>query len=175
MRDILQPLPRRQGRDLEFGEGSGPFSGWSQSHRQLDLRIARRRATERLGRPIRKGDVPDRQLDHLPDWRLHDLRRTVVTGIYDLGVLPHVVETVINHVSGEVRRGVAGVIRPFQPGPLPGTSCVLMNVHPWLQSESYWCGNHSVSPPRRTDDPRSNDSWRSPSEFALEIPGHAFS
>ncbi|MEZ5861471.1 MAG: hypothetical protein R3D28_21240 [Geminicoccaceae bacterium] len=52
-------------------------------------------------------------MDHLPDWRLHDLRRIVVTGIYDLGVLPHVVETVINHVSGEVRREWPASFGPF--------------------------------------------------------------
>jgi integrase len=42
-------------------------------------------------------------------WRLHDLRRTVATTMADrLGVLPHVIEAVLNHVSGH-RAGVAGV------------------------------------------------------------------
>jgi integrase len=41
-------------------------------------------------------------------WRLHDLRRTVSTMMHDrLGVLPHVVEAVLNHVSGH-KAGVAG-------------------------------------------------------------------
>jgi hypothetical protein len=39
----------------------------------------------------------------------HDLRRTVVTGMNELGVAPHVVEAVVNHVSGRARAGVAGV------------------------------------------------------------------
>ena len=44
----------------------------------------------------------------LPAWRLHDLRRTVSTMMHDqLGVLPHVVEAVLNHVSGH-KAGVAG-------------------------------------------------------------------
>jgi hypothetical protein len=39
---------------------------------------------------------------------LHDLRRTAVTGMVELGVPPHVVELVVNHVSGH-KAGVAGV------------------------------------------------------------------
>jgi integrase len=40
-------------------------------------------------------------------WRLHDLRRTVATGMAELGIQPHIVEAVLNHVSG-TRAGVAG-------------------------------------------------------------------
>ena len=42
-------------------------------------------------------------------WTLHDLRRTVVTGMNELGIAPHVVEAVVNHVSGRAKAGVAGV------------------------------------------------------------------
>lgn len=41
------------------------------------------------------------------DWHLHDIRRTVATGMAGLGVAPHIVEAVLNHVSG-ARAGVAG-------------------------------------------------------------------
>ena len=42
-------------------------------------------------------------------WQLHDLRRSMITHMgEDLGILPHVVESVVNHVSG-FRAGVAGV------------------------------------------------------------------
>jgi len=41
-------------------------------------------------------------------WRLHDIRRTVATGMADVGVEPHVIEAVLNHYSGH-RAGVAGV------------------------------------------------------------------
>jgi integrase len=44
----------------------------------------------------------------LPSWVLHDLRRTVVTGMVEIGVAPHVVEAVVNHVSGH-KGGIAGV------------------------------------------------------------------
>ena len=41
-------------------------------------------------------------------WRLHDLRRTAATRMSDLGTLPHVVEAILNHLSGH-KAGVAGV------------------------------------------------------------------
>lgn len=40
--------------------------------------------------------------------RLHDLRRTFVTHLAELGVAPHVIELTVNHVSGS-RSGIAGV------------------------------------------------------------------
>jgi integrase len=41
-------------------------------------------------------------------WRIHDLRRTAATGMAELGIAPHIVEAVLNHVSG-ARGGVAGI------------------------------------------------------------------
>lgn len=41
-------------------------------------------------------------------WTPHDIRRTAATMMADIGVLPHVVEAVLNHISG-FRAGVAGV------------------------------------------------------------------
>jgi hypothetical protein len=40
-------------------------------------------------------------------WRLHDIRRTLATRLGDLGVQPHIIETILNHVGH--KRGVAGV------------------------------------------------------------------
>jgi hypothetical protein len=90
--------PPQNGRDFLFGAGprrSGDphrgFSGWSKSKTALDARIA-----EALGEP-------------LPHWTVHDLRRSASTAMADrLGVLPHIVEAILNHVSGH-RAGVAGV------------------------------------------------------------------
>jgi integrase len=42
------------------------------------------------------------------DWTLHDLRRTVATGMADIGIQPHIIEAVLNHVSGH-KGGVAGI------------------------------------------------------------------
>jgi hypothetical protein len=44
---------------------------------------------------------------HVAPWRLHDVRRTVATRMADLGIQPHVVEAVLNHVSVH-KAGVAG-------------------------------------------------------------------
>jgi integrase len=50
----------------------------------------------------------DRRLNGMAAWRLHDLRRSTATHMAELGVLPHVVEAVLNHVSGH-QAGVAGL------------------------------------------------------------------
>ena len=66
------------------------MTSWSRRKLRLDAAI-----TERLGKP-------------LAPWTLHDLRRTAATGMADIGIQPHVVEAVLNHISGS-KRGVAGV------------------------------------------------------------------
>jgi integrase len=101
-RAILERQPRRKNadsvpRDLVFGHGQGGFSGWSDCKVALDERVLAARQTS------------DPKAKPLPNWRLHDLRRTAATVMADrLGVLPHVIEAVLNHVSGH-RAGVAGV------------------------------------------------------------------
>lgn len=46
-------------------------------------------------------------------WTIHDLRRTAATGMARLGIQPHVVERILNHVSGTFG-GVAGVYNRFK-------------------------------------------------------------
>jgi integrase len=41
-------------------------------------------------------------------WVLHDIRRSVATGMADIGIQPHIIEAVLNHVSGH-RGGIAGI------------------------------------------------------------------
>lgn len=84
--------PARDDRDLLFGRADGPFSGWSRCKERLDARIAK---ASHDGKP-------------LAPWTLHDLRRSCATGMAEIGVQPHIVEAVLNHISG-VRRGVAGI------------------------------------------------------------------
>ena len=93
---ILAEVPRRDDRDLIFGSRAGPFSGWSKSKAELDARIS---AALRAEQGIKAALVP---------WRHHDLRRTAATRMGDLGVQPHVVEAVLNHISGS-KAGVAGI------------------------------------------------------------------
>ena len=69
-----------------FGRDDSGFHGWSKCRYRLD---------EKLG-------------DAVADWVLHDLRRTAATRMAELGVQPHIIEAVINHVSGH-KGGVAGI------------------------------------------------------------------
>ncbi len=92
---ILQNRTKKENRDLVFGAGEGPFQGWSNAKTKLDERLL-----ERLQEIDKKAQ--------LEPWRVHDIRRTVATRLGDLGVLPHVVEAILNHVSGH-KAGVAGI------------------------------------------------------------------
>lgn len=53
------------------------------------------------------------KLSGVGEWTIHDVRRTVATGLAQLSVAPHVIERVLNHVSGTFA-GVAGVYNRFQ-------------------------------------------------------------
>jgi integrase len=101
--EILAPaLERAEALDRELVFGERPktaFSGWSKAKAQLDERIAKGRAKREPTRSKPKEWTP---------WVLHDIRRTVATGMADLGVQPHVIEAVLNHISGH-KAGVAGV------------------------------------------------------------------
>jgi integrase len=76
------------------------FSGWSKCKTTLDKAImeAREKAAAKVGTTA----AP------LVPWTIHDLRRTVATGLQRLGVRLEVTEAVLNHVSGS-RGGIAGI------------------------------------------------------------------
>jgi len=83
-RAIIKAVPLTS-RDHLFGDRAGDgFTSWS--HCKVDL---------------------ERRVKVRP-WRVHDIRRTVATGMADIGIEPHHIETALNHFSGH-RRGVAGV------------------------------------------------------------------
>jgi integrase len=81
---VLDDQPERVGRQYVFGDGEGGFSGFSSAKERLD------------------------EASGVADWTLHDLRRTMATRMADLGVQPHVIESILNHVSGH-KAGVAGI------------------------------------------------------------------
>jgi integrase len=85
---ILAKFPRKD-RACVFGRDDTGFKGWSKAKEKIDGRIAG------AGKP-------------LAHWTPHDLRRTVATRMAELGVQPHIVEAVLNHVSGH-KGGVAGI------------------------------------------------------------------
>jgi len=94
-RAIINAQPQRvnidgKTRELVFGFGEGAFAGWGKCRERLNKRITK--ATRKA----------------LPHWTPHDLRRTTATMMAECGVQPHVIEAVLNHVSGH-RAGVAGI------------------------------------------------------------------
>jgi integrase len=83
---ILTGMPRIKGGLLFTTSGDTPFSGLSKAKRRLD------------------------EASGVQGWTLHDLRRTAATGMADkCGVAPHVIEAALNHISGDAKRGVAGI------------------------------------------------------------------
>ena len=82
--------------------GEGAATGFSAAKRALDAEIEaiRREEAEAAGEK-----APDKPL---PEWRTHDLRRTAATGMNGLGVAPHVVERVLNHITN-TKAGLVGV------------------------------------------------------------------
>jgi integrase len=93
---MLEAQTRQPDRDLVFGSGQGGFSGWSKLKLALDEGIlaARKKASKKT-----KPMAP---------WIIHDLRRAAATGMAELGVQPHIIEAILNHVSGH-KSGVAGI------------------------------------------------------------------
>jgi integrase len=78
--DILQSIPRHDGPCI-FGDPGHGFTSWG----VFTLKLHRRLATARM-----------------PHWTIHDLRRTMRTGLGRLGVPPHIAELAINHVKAGI-------------------------------------------------------------------------
>ena len=78
---ILSSIERRAGRDHVFGRNrNGGFCIWARCKTALDNVLA------------------------LEPWTIHDLRRTVRTGLGELGIAPHIAEAVINHMPPKLVR-----------------------------------------------------------------------
>jgi integrase len=89
-RAIIKTVPRCQRDHLFSTRADRGFTLWARNRTALERRLAGAVGT-----------------DAMKPWQLRDIRRTVATGMADIGVEPHVIEAVLNHHSGH-RRGVAG-------------------------------------------------------------------
>jgi integrase len=88
--NILRAVPRRDGSVCLFGKPTKGLSSWSHGMQLLQARMAAAGTS-------------------LPHWTLHDLRRSVATRMAEeLNIQPHIIEALLNHVSGH-KRGVAGI------------------------------------------------------------------
>lgn len=75
--DILESVPRFLHSEFVFTTtGRSPVSGFGKTKKRLDT------------------------VTGISDWIIHDLRRTAASGMARLKVPPHVVEKVLNHISG---------------------------------------------------------------------------
>lgn len=81
---------KRIGEFVFSTKGTTPVVGFSKTKKGID----------------RKSEVKN--------WRIHDFRRTMVTGMNEMGIAPHVVEAVVNHVSGAAKAEVAGIYNKAQ-------------------------------------------------------------
>ena len=87
--NVLKSVPRIAGSYFVFTtNGTAPSSGYSKGKRKLDALLP----------------------SDMPDWRLHDLRRTVASGMARLGIHLPVIEKVLNHASGSF----AGIVAVYQ-------------------------------------------------------------
>jgi integrase len=81
---IIEAQPRLAGNEYVFsaGKGNGPFNSFSQRKEELDAKLPR-----------------------MPDWTIHDLRRTAKSLMARAGIAPHISERVLGHAIA----GVEGV------------------------------------------------------------------
>jgi len=86
--------------------GTKPVSGFSRLKGRLDKLMTKLACDEAAASGRDPAEVK------IPRWRLHDLRRTAVTGMARAGADLHVIERAVNHVSGSfggILREVANV------------------------------------------------------------------
>jgi integrase len=91
---ILRAVPRIKSKAgyIFTTDGEAPISGFSRMKQRIDKLMV---------------DLADEEVE-IPDWTLHDLRRTVAAGMQRIGVKMEVTEKVLNHKSGSFR-GIAGI------------------------------------------------------------------
>ena len=86
-KSLLDSVPRIAGSDYVFTvNGRQPISGWGRAKARLD------------------------DATKIANWRLHDLRRTVATGLQRLGVNLQVVESCLGHTAGSR----SGIVKVYQ-------------------------------------------------------------
>jgi integrase len=98
-------------------DGRHAYGGFGKAKAELDRRIL-------AGRQGVAGD----DAEPMKPWRLHDLRRSVATGLQRLGVRLEAIEAVLGHVSGS-RAGIVGVYQRHQFTAEAGAALDLWGEH----------------------------------------------
>lgn len=92
--EIIQEIPSQKSDFLLTTNLTAPISGFSKAKKRLDGAI--QNILEKNGE------------ENIPEWRVHDIRRTVATQLAGLGTAIHVLEKLLNHTSGTIS-GVAAI------------------------------------------------------------------
>jgi integrase len=93
--EIIKALPRFSGSRFVFSPGETAPSGYSRAKTRLDERI----------KEVNGGES-------LAPWILHDIRRSVASGLAGLGVNLPIIERILNHVSGSFA-GIVGIYQKY--------------------------------------------------------------
>ncbi len=98
---IVRGIPKLNNCPFIFSKtGKTSVSGFSKAKRSIDAKVLAARQKN------------DEEATPLPDWTLHDLRRTATTGMARLQVPPHVADAVLNHKEGAIA-GVAAIYNKY--------------------------------------------------------------
>jgi integrase len=92
---IIKAVPRFAGSKFVFSPGKAAPSGFSRAKTRADRLIAKMNGGEPLA-----------------PWILHDIRRSVASGLAELGINLPVIERLLNHISGSFA-GVVGIYQRF--------------------------------------------------------------
>jgi integrase len=93
--EVIGRIPLFAGQDCVFSvNGKKPVQSYADAKVRIDRRLA-----ELLG--------------SVTAWTYHDIRRSTATGMADLGIAHHVVDRVLNHVSGAIS-GIAAIYNRSQ-------------------------------------------------------------
>ena len=102
--EILEAVPQK-GMYVFSTTGKTPVSGFSRAKERCDKIIA---ANQLKSKGEKEWTDKELEKNLIPAWRLHDIRRTVASGMAEIGIAPHVIEKVLNHSTGQIS-GVAAV------------------------------------------------------------------
>src|SRR5262249_31884492 len=98
-RELLNSIPRL-GAFVFTLSGTKPINGWSRPKGKLDL------------------------VSNVKDWHIHDIRRTVATGLEKLNVKLQVTEAILGHTSGSKH----GVIKIYQTHDYADEKCAALEA-----------------------------------------------
>jgi integrase len=103
---VLRPLlaRRRASKRLIFTTtGETSVSGFSRAKRRLAAAMVK----------LKREELGPRKAGAIAQWRLHDLRRTVASGMAGLRVAPHVIDRILAHKEGVIR-GIGRVYNRYE-------------------------------------------------------------